>query len=153
MQIGFGIIGCGAVGAWHCIAAQAAPSAALVGVADAFPASAQKFSERFGVPAYATVDNMLRDPKIQCVSICTPSGLHADLAVRAAEAGKHILVEKPMALTVEDADRIIEAGDRCGVKIGVVFQARTKDSTRILKELVDSGRLGRMITADCFMKN
>ena len=152
MQIGFGIIGCGAVGAWHCIAAQAAPSAALVGVADAFPASAQKFSERFGVPAYATVDDMLRDPKIQCVSICTPSGLHADLAVRAAEAGKHILVEKPMALTVEDADRIIEAGERCGVKIGVVFQARTKDSTRILKELVDSGKLGRMITADCFMK-
>ena len=152
MAVRFGVIGCGAVGAWHCIAIQKAAGAELAGVADAFPASAQKFSERFGVPAFPSVDDMLRDPGIDCVTICTPSGLHADLAVKAAEAGKHVLVEKPMALTEADCDRIIEAGARAGVKIGVVFQARTKDSTKILKGLVDSGKLGRIITADCFMK-
>ena len=65
MAIGFGVIGCGAIGAWHCIAIQAVSSAQLIGVTDAFPASAQKFSERFGVPAYASVDDMLRDHAIQ----------------------------------------------------------------------------------------
>lgn len=152
MAIRFGVIGCGAIGAWHCIAIQDAAGAELAGVADAFPASAKKFSERFGVPAYESVDALLSDPKIDCITICTPSGLHADLAVRAAEAGKHVLVEKPMALTVEDAHRIIEAGDRSHVKIGVVFQSRTNDSTKTLKSLVDTGRLGRVITADVFMK-
>ncbi len=152
MAIRFGVIGCGSIGAWHCIAIQEAAGAELAGVADAFPASAKKFSERFGVPAYESVDDMLHDPKIDCITICTPSGLHADLAVSAANAGKHVLVEKPMALTSEDADRIIEAGDRNHVKIGVVFQARMKDSTKMLKSIVDSGRLGRMVTADIFMK-
>ena len=152
MSIGFGVIGCGAIGAWHCIAINDAAGAHLVGVTDAFYASACKFSERFGVPAYESVDAMLADPKIDCVTICTPSGLHADLAVRAAEAGKHVLVEKPMALTCEDADRIIAAADRHHVKVGVVFQARMKDSTKTLKRLVDSGALGKIITADVFMK-
>ena len=152
MSIGFGVIGCGAIGAWHCIAINDAAGAHLVGVTDAFYASACKFSERFGVPAYESVDAMLADPKIDCVTICTPSGLHADLAVRAAEAGKHVLVEKPMALTCEDADRIIAAADRHHVKVGVVFQARMKESTKTLKRLVDSGALGKIITADVFMK-
>ena len=152
MTIGYGVIGCGAVGAWHCIGAQNTPGAKLVGVADRSLASAAKFAERFGVRAFASVDEMLASPEIDCISICTPSGLHVDLALKAAAAGKNILIEKPMALTCEDADRIIEAGDKNNVKIGVVFQARTNECTKTLKNLVDSGKLGKIITADVFMK-
>lgn len=152
MTIRFGVIGCGAIGAWHCIAIQNTVGAELVGVADAFPASAQKFGARFNTRAFASVDEMLASPDIDCVSICTPSGLHVNLALAAAEHGKHVLVEKPMALTCEDADRMIAAGDANHVKIGVVFQARTHENTKMLKNLVDSGRLGKIITADVFMK-
>ncbi|MGI6337269.1 MAG: Gfo/Idh/MocA family protein [Eubacteriales bacterium] len=159
MTIGFGVIGCGAVGAWHCIAIQdaynsphIADKAQLIGVTDAFDASAQKYSERFGVPAFKTVEDMLACPDIHCVDICTPSGLHVDLAVKAAQAGKNVLIEKPMALTVEDCDRIIRAGDENRVKIGVVFQSRMHESARILKRIVNEGHLGKIITADVFMK-
>ena len=149
----FGVIGCGAVGAWHCIAIQdaynsphIADKAQLIGVTDALM-PAQKYSERFGVPAFKTVEDMLACPDIHCVDICTPAVCMSTLP--SCAAGKNVLIEKPMALTVEDYDRIIRAGDENRVKIGVVFQSRMHESARILKRIVNEGHLGRSSPPTC----
>lgn len=152
MTIRFGVIGCGAIGRWHAISIGKVDGAVLSGVTDRSSAAAGNFAEEFGARSYESVEEMLASDDIDAVSICTPSGLHADLAVKAAEAGKHILMEKPMALTIADCDRIISAVDKAGVKAGVVFQSRFKKTAKTLKELVDQGKLGKIICADVFMR-
>lgn len=152
MAIGFGVIGCGAVGAWHAISIGNVEGASLIGVADSFIASAQKFGERFNTRVFESVEAMLACAEIDCVCICTPSGLHADLAVAACNAGKHVLVEKPMALTVPDCDRIIAAADANHVKVGVVSQSRLAGCTQVLRKYLSEGKLGQIITADVSMK-
>ena len=98
-------------------------------------------SRAFGVPCISE-ETMLEREDIDAVCICTPSGQHADQAVRAARAGKHVLVEKPMALTLEDADRMIEACEQAGVQLGVVFQRRAEPLFRKVSEAIGAGDLG-----------
>ena len=107
------------------IAANEDVGARLAAVVHHDPARFDAISEVFGVPCMSE-DEMLRRSDIDAVSICTPSGQHADQAVRAAEAGKHVLVEKPMALSLGDADRMREACEAAGVTLGVVFQRRAE---------------------------
>ena len=98
-------------------------------------------SQAFGVPCISE-EEMLEREDIDAVCICTPSGQHAGQAVRAARAGKHVLVEKPMALTLEDADRMIEACEQAGVQLGVVFQRRAEPLFRRIHEAISAGDLG-----------
>ena len=108
-KIGFGIIGCGVIADFHANALFEIPEeAVLVGVADARPESAQRFALAKQVRAFASVEEMLACPEIDVVTICVPSGFHADIAVKAAIAGKHIIVEKPMAITKEQLDAVCD---------------------------------------------
>ena len=152
MTIGFGIIGCGMISNFHARAIADAAGAKLIGVADRIPEPATKFAEDHGCIAYETVDAMLADPAIQAVSVCTPSGAHMEPALAVAAAGKHVIVEKPLEVTTERCDQIIDACEKAGVRLVAIFQSRFHESARLLKQAVDQGRFGKITLGDAYVK-
>lgn len=143
--IGFAILGPGAVADFHqqAIEANAADGARLVAIGHYDPARFDEISAEFGVPCF-TYEDLLAQPEVDVVAICTPSGQHAEQAIAAAEAGKHVLVEKPMALSLEEADAMIEACDRAGVKLGVVLQRRAEPLFKRVRAAIVAGDLGNL---------
>lgn len=143
--IGYAVVGLG-IGMAHADAAYASPNAKLVAVCDIDPAKLQKAAKKYqGVRTYQSFEEMLQDPDIHIVSICLPSGMHADFAVRAMEAGKHVLIEKPIDITPDQAKRIEAARLASGMKAGVVHQNRYNCNMYPIKEAIQSGRIGRLI--------
>ena len=117
-KLGFGIVGCGRIAERHLQAIQEEDRARLVAVCDILPQRAKAKGEKYKVPSYGSMAEMLAaQPGIDIVSILTPSGDHADSAVAAVEAGKHVVVEKPMALTLEDAERMILTANAHGRRL------------------------------------
>lgn len=151
-DIRFGIIGCGVIAPWHVGAIEAARGARLVAVCDLLPDKARDLAGRNGTKVYQDYREMLRDPDVDAVCICTPSGLHAEMAIAAARAGKHVLSEKPMDITSESLDRMIQAGREAGVKLEVIFQRRTSPLWKSVKSAIDAGKLGKMVLADAYLK-
>jgi len=106
---------------------------------------AKTFANKHGVKiAYDNIDAMLRDPDVNVVYVASPNALHGEHTLKAAAAGKHVLVEKPMALSVNDCRQMIDACDRAGVKLGVGFHLRTHPGHQRLREMVVSGQLGKL---------
>jgi UDP-N-acetyl-2-amino-2-deoxyglucuronate dehydrogenase len=140
---GFAILGPGIVADDHrqAIAANADLGARLVAVGHHNPARFAEISATFGVPCLSQED-LLAHPAVDVVCICTPSGQHAAQTIAAAQAGKHVLVEKPMALSLADADAMIAACAQAGVKLGVVFQRRAKNLFRRIHDAIQAGDLG-----------
>ena len=151
-ELGFGIIGCGMIANFHAMALGEVEGARLVGVTDALEASRSAFSEKHGVRAFESVSELLDSSEVDAVCICTPTGYHAGASVHAARAGKHIVVEKPMALNLEEADEAIEAVESSGVKMEVVSQLRYSPALRRLRQALQEGVLGRLVTGDVYMK-
>ncbi len=151
-KLGFGIIGCGFISAHHAQAILHTEGAFLAGATDVHEENAQKFCQKFGGTPFRSVEEMLASDKVDIVCICTPSGFHAHNALEVIQAGKHVLVEKPLALSVEDCDLLISEAKKQGVKASVVSQCRFLDTSKTLKKLVADGRLGRVVTADLTMK-
>jgi UDP-N-acetyl-2-amino-2-deoxyglucuronate dehydrogenase len=152
MTIGFGIIGCGMISNFHARAIADAEGAQLIGVADRIPEPAATFAETHGCTAYESVDAMLADPNIHAVSVCTPSGAHMEPAVAVAQAGKHVIVEKPLEVTTERCDQIIDACDQAGVRLVAIFQSRFHESAKLMKQAVDQGRFGKITLGDAYVK-
>lgn len=148
----FGIIGCGMIAQWHLDALRTIPEVEAVGAADADPARAAAFAGKNAMRPYADAAALLADGAIDAVCICTPSGLHAPLAIEAAEAGKHIVVEKPMAISLEQLRAVTEACEKSRVKLCAVSQLRFSPAFRSLKDAVDAGAFGRLICGDMYMK-
>lgn len=153
-KLGFGIIGCGVIGPWHARAIAENEKAELVAACDIVPEKVQKFCAEYGhqPKPYLKYQEMLHDPNIDVISICTPSGLHGEMAIAAANAGKHILCEKPMEISLEKIDRMIEAADKNKVKLGGVFQRRTYDSSKKVKQALEEQKLGKMVLGDAYLK-
>ena len=151
-RITFGIIGCGTIAHFHAKAIAAMEGAELIGAADVSAESAQRFADTHGVRAYGSVEEMLSDKEVDAVCVCTPSGFHAEGAIAAIRAGKHVMIEKPLAITNEDCDRLIRAADEVGVTAGVITQYRFSPAIQRLKELLDGGKLGKIISAELVMK-
>jgi predicted dehydrogenase len=151
-KVSIGVIGCGAVARFHVVSVLAAENATLAGVADVRRESAELFAKEYGTVAYPSVEAMLADPSVDAVCICTPSGFHANGAIAALEAGKHILVEKPLAVTVEDCDRVIALAKEKGLTAGVISQFRFASSVQHLRDMVKEGRLGKLITGELLTK-
>ena len=129
---------------YHAAAIAATPGARLVAVARTNGRGASDAAAVFGVPCEASYDALLRRGDVDAVSICTPSGLHAQQGVAAARAGKHVLVEKPMALTIEDADAMIEGCRQSGVLLAVALQRRTDPAFIAVRDAIARGELGRL---------
>jgi predicted dehydrogenase len=143
--IGFGILGAGMVADYHRQAIQASADlgAKLVAIGHYDGKKFDAIAARFGAPCM-TQPELLANPAVQIVSVCTPSGQHAEQALAAAQAGKHVLVEKPMALRLEDADAMIAACNRAGVRLGVVLQRRAEPLFRRIHAAIAAGDLGTL---------
>ena len=146
-KVKFGIIGTGAIAAMHAEALQQANNAELVAVYDQVTERAQAFAEKHGVRAAADFESFLADKEIEAVTIATPTGIHGKVAVPAANAGKHILCEKPLDVTTDKADAIIEACEKNGVILSSVFQTRYVKNVALIKEAIDAGRFGKIVLA------
>jgi len=142
MLIRYGIVGCGHIAKKHVAAIEAAEGAELVAVCDTNPERLAEFAKD-GVKGYTDLAEMLKTD-VDVVCICTPSGLHAPLTIQVAEAQKHVIVEKPMALTLEDADRMIEACEKNGVKMAVVHPNRFRPAVVELRRQLDNGAFGKL---------
>jgi predicted dehydrogenase len=139
---------------FHARALAEVPNTRIVAAMDSDPARAQKFADELKLRdgAYTELPPMLVRKDVDIVIVATPSGAHMDPAVAAANAGKHVVVEKPLEVTVERCDRIIEACDRNGVKLCTIFPSRFADSNRTLKAAVDAGRFGRLTLGETTCK-
>jgi UDP-N-acetyl-2-amino-2-deoxyglucuronate dehydrogenase len=144
-KIGFGIIGTGAIAGLHAAAIHACEDAELLAVCSSSEERAAEAAKKFGVPADYKWDEFLDRKDIEIVAICTHSGNHLEPAIAAAKAGKHILLEKPIEVSVERADELIAACKSAGVKLGVIFQNRLKPGYLQLKEAVEKGLLGKLL--------
>lgn len=143
---GFALVGCGRIAPKHVEAIATSQRAKLCAVCDIVPERAQRIAVELGVPSYVDMHDMMsREPAIDIVSILTPSGLHPEHVIELAQYGKPIIVEKPMALRVTDADRMIEACDRSGAPLFVVKQNRYNRPVIRLREALEAGRFGRPI--------
>jgi UDP-N-acetyl-2-amino-2-deoxyglucuronate dehydrogenase len=140
--IRYGIVGCGHIAKKHVAAIEAVEGAELVAVCDTNEERLREFAKD-GIEGYTDLADMLKT-NVDVVCICTPSGLHPKLTIQAAEAKKHVIVEKPMALTLEDADRMIEACERNGVKMAVVHPNRFRPAVVELRRQLDRGAFGKI---------
>ncbi len=152
MSYGIGILGTGMIAQHHAKAIGAVEGARVVAFASRSKERAQGMADEFGCRGYGDYSAMLADPEVQIVSICTPSGAHMEPAIAAAEAGKHIVIEKPLEISLERCDRIIDAAQKHGVQLGGVFQSRFFEASRLLKSAVDAGRFGDIVLADAYVK-
>jgi len=137
-KVGIGVIGCGGISSEHLKGYALFPEICeIVAVCDANLERAEARKSEFNVPSsYQNYTELLKDNRINAVSVCTPHNLHAPIAVEAAEAGKHVLVEKPMATSFTEAGEMIEASRRSGVKLSVIFQNRFSTHNKFMKEKV-----------------
>ncbi len=143
-SLNFAVVGCGRVSPRHLEALTHMETAKLVAVCDINAERADAAAERYGAKAYYDLGQLLKNPKIDVVSICTPSGFHPRLGMQVAKAGKHVLVEKPIGVKVELAQKLIKTCKSQGVKLGVILQNRYNPPMLDLKSLIESGRLGHI---------
>ncbi|GIN23161.1 Gfo/Idh/MocA family protein [Siminovitchia fordii] len=147
----FAIVGCGFIAKKHASAIDNINNAKLVAVCDKYPDAMNPYVEQYGAIPYGELSDMLKDHSIDIVCICTPSGLHAPIAEQVATAKKHIVLEKPIAMTIEETDRIIKAANENDVKLAVVHPNRFRPVVQELRAIFDSGALGKISHANCIV--
>ena len=142
------LAGCGRISRNHFDAIAKVEGLQLVAVADSDRSRATTVGAEQGVPAFSSVEEMLSAVPSDLVAICTPSGLHPQHGILAARAGRHVLTEKPMAISLEAADQLVQTCDASGVHLFVVKQNRLNPPIQLLKRAVDKGRFGRLYMAN-----
>jgi len=151
-KLGFGLLGAGLVAPFHAKSIVDSEKCDLVAVMDINKERAAKLSNEFNCHVYDKLDDLLHDDKIQVINVITPNHLHKEAVLKIARAKKHILVEKPPALSLKDVDEMIDASDREGIKLGVMLQCRIRPAVQAIKEAIESGRFGKVLQADACMK-
>ncbi len=153
---GFGIVGCGMIAEYHTRAINEIDGARVVAAYSRSKANAAKIAELARVKGecavYDDLDAMLMRTDIDAVCVCTPSGAHLEPAVAAARARKHVVVEKPLEVSLERCDAIIGACDDAGVRLCVIFPSRFTEANKQLKAAIDAGRFGRLTLGDTYVK-
>jgi len=150
---GIALVGAGNIARVHAAAIAEIPNARVVGVCDKLEPACRAFSKAMGgIDWTCDPDKLLARDDVHIVNVCTPSGTHADLAVKAARAGKHLIVEKPLDVTLKQADRIIAAAAENKVKLTGIFPYRFKKGVHKAREAIVQGRLGRLVLADAYVK-
>lgn len=151
-ELGFGIIGAGAICPLHISAIEACEGARLAAIADVSEERARSIGEAKGIAWHTDYHQLLNDPDVDVVCILTPSGMRAPVCIDAARAGKHIIAEKPLEVTLEKVDSIIEACDKAHVNLAVIFQVRFLPGVIAVHKAVTEGRLGKLILGDAYVK-
>ncbi len=153
-QHGFGIVGCGMIAEFHTHAINEIENAQVVAAFSRTKANGEKVAGLAGRQCriYDDLDAMLKHPGLDVVCICTPSGAHMEPAVKAARAGKHVAVEKPLEINLARCDAIIDACEQAGVRLCTIFPSRFSPANLRLKEAVEGGRFGRLTLGDTHVK-
>jgi len=139
------LTGCGKVAGIHAEALRDAPESELVGFCDRDLGRAEAFAGEYGGRVFADLGEMLRSVEPEALVVCTPHPLHADACEAAAAAGAHVLVEKPMAASLADCDRMLRATEEAGVRLGVISQRRFYEPVRRMKAAIEAGKIGRPV--------
>ncbi|MFT4170953.1 MAG: Gfo/Idh/MocA family oxidoreductase [Rhodocyclaceae bacterium] len=154
--LGFGLVGAGMIANYHAAAIKALSdthNVRLVGVLGLSAEEAQRFAHKHDVPFHtADPQRFFANPDIDIVCIVTPSGAHLEPAVSAARAGKHLIVEKPLEISVERVDALLDAAREAGVKVAAIFQARFSKGAQAVKQAIDTGRFGRLVLCSAYVK-
>jgi UDP-N-acetyl-2-amino-2-deoxyglucuronate dehydrogenase len=146
------LIGCGRIAKNHFDSIATVDGLELSAVCDNVEGRARAAGEQQGVPWFTSYDEMLTQAECDAIAIATPSGLHPAHGIRAAEAGKHVISEKPMAITLAAADQLVQACDDAGVQLFVVKQNRLNPAIQLLRRAVDLGRFGRIFMANATVR-
>ena len=151
-EYGFGIIGCGMISEFHASSIEDLPNAKIVAASDFVEDKVKAFAEKHNCQAYTDYLEMLKRDDIDVVCVCTPSGAHRDPCVATANAGKHVVCEKPIEITLEKCDALIAACEENKVQLCAIFPLRFNEISRHVKKAVDEGRFGRLTVGDCYCK-
>jgi len=151
-ELGFGIAGSGMVAKVHAEAIAAIPGARLVAIWGRDPERARALASTYSAQPFTDYNEFLNHPGLNVVNICTPNGAHAEFGIAAAERSRHVLVEKPIEVSLNAADELINACERNGVKLGVIFQSRFLPAAVRIKNAVDEGSLGQLFLGDAYVK-
>jgi predicted dehydrogenase len=151
---GFGLVGCGMIAEFHTRAINEIPGSRVVAACSRARTNAEKIAGMagHGCAIYDDLGAMLSSPGLDIVCVCTPSGAHRDPAVKSARAGKHVVVEKPLEITLARCDAIIEACEAAGVRLCTIFPSRFTPANIRLKEAITGGRFGRLTLGDTYVK-
>jgi UDP-N-acetyl-2-amino-2-deoxyglucuronate dehydrogenase len=147
----FGVVGSGLIADFHARAIGDLDNAKFAGCCDKIPERAAALAEKYDARAFETYEDMVASDDVDVVTIATPSGFHLEPAVAAAEAGKHVLCEKPLEITLERIDAMVAAHKKAGTRLGGIFPYRFNDSQKILREAINSGRLGTISFAGIYV--
>src|SRR6202012_5335922 len=150
-EYGFGVVGAGVIGAFHAAAIAMVPDARLVAATDGDPGRGEAFAGRHGCVAAPDLDALTGRDDVDVVAVCLPSGLHAEVGVRAAQAGKHLVVEKPIDVSLDAAGRLVEAAAG-GIPATVISQHRFDPGLIELRRLIEDGALGRLLLGQASTK-
>lgn len=140
----FGIVGCGVISPTHAKCIAELPDAQLVAVCDIVEEKARRLAAQYPADVYVDYQRMLERSDIDVITVLTPSGLHAQIAIDAARAGKHVIVEKPMDVTIAQADAMIETANSAGVKLCIISQHRFDPPIVALKDAICQNKLGQL---------
>jgi len=152
-KVKFAIVGTGSITAVHAQAILHTAGAALTGIYGRAAASkVQELAKQYNCEGYTDYQKMLKEADIDAVTICTPSGTHTDFGIKAALAGKHVIVEKPIDVNLEKADKLIEICKSQKVILGIILQRRYSKGVMDLKKLLDEKQLGKLLFGGCYMK-
>lgn len=151
-KIGVGIIGTGSIAGVHIQSVRELENCQLLGLASSSRERARAAAEKYGLRVYEDYHNLLKDNDIRLVIICTHSGNHLEPTLAAAAAGKHVLVEKPLEVSLKRADQMIEGCRQAGVKLGCIFQNRFSPDYQRLKNAVTAGELGKLNLGNAYIK-
>lgn len=149
---GIGIVGCGNISETHAEAILKTDKARLIAAHSRTEASLNAFCEKFDITAYPSYEEFIADPRLDIVVICTPTGTHLDYGKSAARAGKHVIVEKPIEITVARGQSLIQSCEENNVKLAVIYQSRFIDDIIHMKELVDRQEVGDIFMASASVK-
>jgi predicted dehydrogenase len=147
----FGIIGAGLIADFHAKAIQSLPNARLAGICGTNDKKVKSLSEKYNCRSFSGSEELLSSPDIDIITIATPSGAHMEPIILAASHGKHVICEKPLEISLDRIDRMIEAHDKAGTRLGGIFNYRFHDSLSYVKEAVDSGRFGKITCASVYV--
>jgi len=143
-NINFALVGCGGISSTHARAISLIPGARLAAVCDLIPARASALAAQFNAVPYTDIHAMLKNEPIDVVNVLTPSGLHAEIGMIAARAGKHVIVEKPIDVSLEKADELVKTCRVAGVKLSSILQHRFDNAVIELKRASQAGLLGQL---------
>lgn len=152
MSYKFGIVGLGLIAEFHAMAIEAINGAEVYSCVSRSKEKAKAFSNKFGCQGYTNLEEMLRDPDLDIVTVCTPSGNHMEPSLKIIDAGKHLIVEKPLEITLERCDAIIDAAEKRGVKLATIFPSRFHAASQLVKDAIAKNRFGRLVLGDAYIK-